>query len=177
MGIVTGKQDAAMTSTNGQHATEVSDGLPLPPAQDQELLLDAWREALGLALYERDCEWKEKVRVMAAESMAAIAELRAAAAEFRSTMESMIAARLAQIRQPVVEKGRAARPDRVAKPARPESSKGCAPMSKARCIIGAISSCAMARRIRRCATPAAHRRTRSIGFASRPEVLMAFRFA
>jgi hypothetical protein len=52
MGIVTGKQDAAMTSTNGQHATEVSDGLPLPPAQDQELLLDAWREALGLALYE-----------------------------------------------------------------------------------------------------------------------------
>ena len=38
---------------------------------------------------------------MAAESMAAISELRADAAEFRSTMESMIAARLAtQLRQP-----------------------------------------------------------------------------
>jgi hypothetical protein len=33
-------------------------------------------------------------------SMAAIAELRAAAAEFRSTMEAMIAERLAQLRQP-----------------------------------------------------------------------------
>jgi hypothetical protein len=92
-----------MTSTNGQNVTQASDGdgLPLPSAQDQELILDAWREALALALYERDCEWKEKVRVMAAESMAAIAELRAAAAEFRNTMEAMVAARLAQIRQPV----------------------------------------------------------------------------
>ena len=81
-----------MTSTNGQYATQASDGdgLPLPSAQDQELILDAWREALGQALHIRDTEWKEKVRVMAAESMAAISELRADAAEFRSTMESMI---------------------------------------------------------------------------------------
>jgi hypothetical protein len=102
MGIVTGKQDAAMISTNGQNAkaADNGDGLPLPSAQEQDLILDAWRKALALALYERDTEWKEKVRVMAAESLAVIAELRADAAEFRSTMESMIAARLAQLRQP-----------------------------------------------------------------------------
>jgi hypothetical protein len=91
-----------MTSTS-QYATPVSDGdeLPLPPAQDQELLLDAWREALGLALHERDREWTQQLRTIRAETSAVIAELRAAAAEFRNTMEAMVAERLAQIRQPV----------------------------------------------------------------------------
>jgi hypothetical protein len=74
------------------------DGLPSPSPQDQELILDAWREVLVLALHERDCEWKEKVRVMAAEATAVIAELRAATAEFRNGREAMIAERLAQIR-------------------------------------------------------------------------------
>jgi hypothetical protein len=108
-----------MTNTSGQYATQASDGdgLPLPSAQDQEVILDAWHEALALALYERDSEWKEKVRVMAAESMAAIAELRAAAAEFRSTMEATIAARLAQLRRPTNGKegprGEAGPPGRI----------------------------------------------------------------
>jgi hypothetical protein len=89
-----------MTSTDGQYVTQASDGdgLPLPSEQDQELILDAWREALGQALHIRDTEWKEKVRVMAAEATAVIAELRAAAAEFRSTLEAMTSERLAQIR-------------------------------------------------------------------------------
>jgi hypothetical protein len=92
-----------MTTNSGQYATTVSDGdgLPLPPPQDQELILDAWREVLAEVLYTRDTEWKEQLRAIKAESMAAVAELRAAAAEFRSTMEAMIAGRLAQVRQPV----------------------------------------------------------------------------
>ena len=92
-----------MTSTSGQYATAVSDGdgLPLPPPQDQELILDAWREVLAQVLYTRDNEWKEQLRAIKAESMTAIAELRAAAAEFRNTMEAMVAKRVAQIHQPV----------------------------------------------------------------------------
>jgi hypothetical protein len=92
-----------MTSTSGQYATAVDDGdgLPLPAPQDQEVILDAWREVLAQVLHTRDTEWKEQLRAIEAESMAAVVELRAAAAEFRSTMESMIAARLAQIRQPI----------------------------------------------------------------------------
>ena len=68
---------------------------------------------LGQVLRTRDCEWKEQLRAIKAESVAEIAELRAAAAEFRSTMESMIAERLAQIRQPIDGKeGLRARPER-----------------------------------------------------------------
>ena len=92
-----------MTSTSAQYATAVDDGdgLPLPSPQDQEVILDAWREVLAQVLYARDTQWKEQLQAVKAESMAAIAELRAAAAEFRSTMEAMIAERLGQIRQPI----------------------------------------------------------------------------
>jgi hypothetical protein len=92
-----------MARTGGQYATEVGDGdgLPLPSPHDQEIILDAWREVLAQVLYTRDNEWKEQLRAIKAESMAAVAELRAAAAEFRSTMEAMIVERLAQVRQPV----------------------------------------------------------------------------
>jgi hypothetical protein len=92
-----------MTSTSAQYATAVDDGdgLPPPSPQDQELILDAWREVLAQVLHTRDTEWKEQLRAINAESMAAVAELRAAAAEFRSAMEAMIAERLAQIRQPI----------------------------------------------------------------------------
>ena len=92
-----------MTSTDGQYATQASDGdgLPLPAPRDREVILDAWRQVLGQVLRTRDTEWKEQLRAIKAESMAAIAELRAAAAEFRNSLEAMIAARLAQIRQPV----------------------------------------------------------------------------
>jgi hypothetical protein len=91
-----------MTSTGGQYATEVSDGdgLPLPSPQDQKVILDAWREALGLALHERDCEWEQQLRVVKAEATAVVAELRAAAAEFRGTMQAMVSEHLAEIRQP-----------------------------------------------------------------------------
>ena len=92
-----------MTSPSGQYATAADngDGIPSPSPQDQEVILDAWRQVLGQVLHDRDCEWKEHLRAIKAESMAAIAELRAAAAEFRNTMEAMVAERLAQIRQPV----------------------------------------------------------------------------
>jgi hypothetical protein len=97
------KHEAAMTSTNGQYATQASDGdgLPLPAPQDQEIILNAWTEVLGQVLRSRDTEWKQQLRAVQAESLAAVAELRAAAAEFRSTMERMVAERLAQIPQPI----------------------------------------------------------------------------
>jgi hypothetical protein len=96
------KEETAMISTSEDYATVVEerDGIPAPSPQNQELILDAWREVLAQVLHTRDTEWKEQLRAIKAESMAAVAELRAAAAEFRSTMEAMIAARLAQLRQP-----------------------------------------------------------------------------
>jgi hypothetical protein len=92
-----------MTSTSGQHATAADDGdgLPLPAPRDQEVILDAWDEVLGQVLHTRDTEWKQQLRAVQAESLAAIGELRANAAEFRSMMERMVAERLAQIRQPI----------------------------------------------------------------------------
>jgi hypothetical protein len=89
-----------MISTSEDYATVVEerDGIPAPSLQNQELILDAWREVLAHVLHTRDTEWKEQLRVIKAESMAAVAELRAAAAEFRSTMEVTIVERLAQIR-------------------------------------------------------------------------------
>jgi hypothetical protein len=91
-----------MTSTSGEYATAVNDGdgLPSPSSEDQELILDAWREVLARVLHARDTEWKEQLRAIKAESMAAIAELRVAAAEFRNTMEAMTAQRVGQLRQP-----------------------------------------------------------------------------
>ena len=67
---------------SGQYATvgDERDEIPAPSPQNQELILEAWHEVLGRVLHDRDTAWKEKVRVMAAESTAAIAELRAAAA-------------------------------------------------------------------------------------------------
>jgi hypothetical protein len=91
-----------MTSTSGQYAAEASDGdgLPLPSPQDQEVILDAWREALGQVLHTRDEEWKQQLRAVKAEATAVVAELRAAAAEFRGTMQTMTSEHLAQIHQP-----------------------------------------------------------------------------
>jgi len=125
-----------MTSTDGQYATQASDGdgLPLPAPRDREVILDAWRQVLRT----RDTEWKEQLRAIKAESMAAIAELRAAAAEFRNSLEAMIAARLAQIRQPVDGKeGPRGETGPRGEAGPPGTLKGCAPMSKARCIIRA----------------------------------------
>jgi len=129
-----------MTSPSGQYATAADngDGIPSPSPQDQEVILDAWRQVLGQVLHDRDCEWKEHLRAIKAESMAAIAELRAAAAEFRNTMEAMVAERLAQIRQPVDGKeGPRGETGPRGEAGPPGTLKGCAPMSKARCIIRA----------------------------------------
>jgi hypothetical protein len=92
-----------MTSTSGQYATEVGDGdgLPRPSPHDQEIILDAWHQVLGQILHTRDCEWKEQLRAIKAESTSAIAELRASVVEIRTAMEAMIVERLAQVRQPV----------------------------------------------------------------------------
>src|SRR5262245_28596997 len=91
-----------MNSNNGHYARAAGDGegIPLPSPHNQEVILDAWREALGEVLALRDREWKEKMRLMQAECMAVVAEFRAAAAEFRSSMEAMVAERLGQLRQP-----------------------------------------------------------------------------
>jgi hypothetical protein len=89
--------------TNGGHYASAAgggEGIPAPSPQQQEVMLDAWREALAQVLRRRDNEWQQQLRAVKAESMAAVAELRANAAEIRSAMEAMIEQRLAQIRQP-----------------------------------------------------------------------------
>ena len=91
-----------MISNGGHYASTAGggEGIPAPSPQDQEPMLDAWREALAQVLHSRDNDWQQQLRAMKAESMAAIAELRASAAEISSTMEAMIEKRLAQIREP-----------------------------------------------------------------------------
>jgi hypothetical protein len=88
--------------SNGHYASAAHDGegIPAPSSQDQDLMLDAWREALAQVLHSRDNEWQQQLRAIKAESMAAVAELRINAAEIRGTMEKMIEKRLAQIREP-----------------------------------------------------------------------------
>jgi hypothetical protein len=91
-----------MISVSEHYATAVNDGdgIPAPSLQNQDVIREAWHEVLGQVLSERDNEWKQQLRVIKAESMAAVAELRANAAEIRSTMEAMIEKRLSQIREP-----------------------------------------------------------------------------
>jgi hypothetical protein len=91
-----------MITNRGHYASAAGGGeaIPAPSPQYQEVMLDAWREALAQVLRRRDNEWQQQLRAVKAESMAAVAELRASAAEIRSTMEAMIEQRLAQIRQP-----------------------------------------------------------------------------
>jgi hypothetical protein len=76
------------------------EGIPAPSPDNQDLLVAAWREVLAEVLHTRDNEWKQQLRAIKAESMAAVAELRANAAEIRSAMEAMVERRLAQIVQP-----------------------------------------------------------------------------
>jgi hypothetical protein len=91
-----------MISASEHYATAVDDGdgIPAPSPQDQDVILEAWREVLGQVLHERDNNWKQQLRAIKAGSRAAVAALRANAAEIRSMMEAMIEKRLAQIHQP-----------------------------------------------------------------------------
>jgi hypothetical protein len=90
--------------SNGEHYASTAaggEGIPAPSPQQQEVMLDAWRDALAQILSRRDNEWRQQLRAIKAESSAAIAEMRASAAEIRGTMEAMIEQRLAQIHEPV----------------------------------------------------------------------------
>ena len=91
-----------MISNGRDYATaiDIGDGIPVPSPEDQDLMLDAWREVLAQVLYTRDNEWKQQLRAIKAESMAAVAELRINAAEIHRSMETMIEKRLAHIREP-----------------------------------------------------------------------------
>jgi hypothetical protein len=91
-----------MISDGGHYATPVDagEGIPAPSSEDGDLILAAWREALAQVLCSRDNDWRQQLRAIKAENAAAIAELRAGAAEFRSALEAMVEERLAQIRQP-----------------------------------------------------------------------------
>jgi hypothetical protein len=73
----------------------------IPSESDQDFLRRVWIEGLAEMLGETKSRWEDAFRTVKAEAAAAVAELRVAAAEFRSTMEAMIAERLAQIRQPI----------------------------------------------------------------------------
>jgi hypothetical protein len=81
-----------MISASEHYATAVDDGdgIPAPTPQDRHVILEAWREVLGQVLQERDNDCKQQLRAIKAESLAAIAELRANAAEIRSMMEAKI---------------------------------------------------------------------------------------
>ena len=91
-----------MINDGGHYASAAGarEGIPAPSQQHQEVMLDAWREALAQILRRRDNDWQQQLRAIKAESMAAVAELRANAAEIRGTMEAMVEQRLAQIRRP-----------------------------------------------------------------------------
>lgn len=89
-----------MVSNVGYYAGAASNCEGIPSPQHQEVMLEAWREALGQVLGRRDNEWKQQLRAINAESTAAVAEVRANVAEFRGKMEAMIEHRLAQLRQP-----------------------------------------------------------------------------
>jgi hypothetical protein len=58
---------------SGQYATAADDGdgLPRPSPQDQEVVLDAWSQVLGQVLPDRDCDWKEQLQAIKAESLTA----------------------------------------------------------------------------------------------------------
>jgi hypothetical protein len=85
-------------------AADDSGGLPVPSAEDQEMLLDVWREALAQVLADRNSEWEQTVRSSQAESRAAIAELRATIGDMRGEIfdhiERRVFEKMAQIRQP-----------------------------------------------------------------------------
>ncbi|MBR0730362.1 hypothetical protein JQ595_16545 [Bradyrhizobium japonicum] len=98
--MVTGNMESGMIGNSVNYASSARDGEGIPSPQQQEAMLDAWRDALGQVLHRRDSEWRQQLRAVNAESLAAISEMRASAAEIRSAMEAMIANRLAQIREP-----------------------------------------------------------------------------
>jgi hypothetical protein len=89
----------------------------IPSESEQDFLRRVWIEGLAEMLGETRSRWEDAFRTVRAEAASEIAELRAAAAEFRSTMEAMIAARLAQLRQPADGKegprGEAGPPGRI----------------------------------------------------------------
>jgi len=97
-----------MISNGGHYASTVGggEGIPAPSPHDQEVMLEAWREVLAQVLHTRDNEWKQQLRAIKAEHKAAVSDMRANAAEFRSTMEAMLEKRLAQIREPAARPGR-----------------------------------------------------------------------
>jgi hypothetical protein len=73
----------------------------IPSESEQDFLRRVWIEALAEMLAETKSRWEDAFRTVKSEAAAAVAELRASAGEVRVSMESMIAERLAQIRQPV----------------------------------------------------------------------------
>jgi hypothetical protein len=92
---------------NGGHsgrAADKSGEIPIPSAEDQDMLLDVWREALAQVLADRNIQWDQTLRSIRAESQAAIAELRATIAETRreicDDIERRVSEKMAQIRQP-----------------------------------------------------------------------------
>jgi hypothetical protein len=97
--MITANVEAGMNE-NYASVADGREGIPAPSQRDQELLLDAWREALAEVLASRDHDWRQDLRAMRAEGSAAVAELRASAAEIHRRMATMVENRLAQIREP-----------------------------------------------------------------------------
>jgi phage-related tail fiber protein len=51
-----------MISNGGHHAGTAGggEGLPAPSPQDQDLVLEAWREALAEVLHSRNNDWQQQ---------------------------------------------------------------------------------------------------------------------
>jgi hypothetical protein len=73
----------------------------IPSESEQDFLRRVWIEGLAEMLGETKSRWEDAFRTVKAEAAAAVAELRASIGEVRVSMESMIAERLGQIRQPI----------------------------------------------------------------------------
>src|SRR6516225_6321831 len=85
-------------TNNGQDEVENVNPAVIPNESEQDLLRRVWIEALGEMLGETKSRWEDAFQTVKAEAAAAVAELRAASAEFRSSLEAMTSERLAQIR-------------------------------------------------------------------------------
>jgi hypothetical protein len=62
-----------MISNSGHYASAADggEGIPAPSPQDQDLIRDAWYEALAQVLAGRDEDWEKQLRAMKAEHIAA----------------------------------------------------------------------------------------------------------
>lgn len=91
---------------NGQSAENIKGGGLPPPAseEDQDFLIDVWKQVLMEVLAMKQDEWELALRTIKAEALATSAEMRACVGDVRTSMEHMIEERLGRLRTLTDEK-------------------------------------------------------------------------